>query len=272
MRSYLQTSSPSSVLSPLGEESSFPELRESTTKLANDGTELSDLPLHVAFQEKPSSIISPCATISPVEEDTSFLREVESNVNLVDGEDRLDEELDWLTSYAKPSSAISPVNEHAISPKVEASTIKLAVDEDQLKVEAVDVMCHAKPCSAISPFEDVALFTAVTNASTPVVEGNAVNLVPVEGKHDGEPDHVTCLKGQSSTLGTVVTDVPLQREKKNKKKTEKKSKKTNNTGLSQSGTKSDDEINTPFQRWLQNFTKFCKDQDEMEEKQMEPNR
>lgn len=285
------STSPSSAFSLLEEDSSLPELRESTAKQADDDTELSELPGHVAFQKKPSSTISPCAAISPVGEETSLPRELGSNVNLVDGEDSLDGELDCFTSQEKPSSAISPVRENAISPQEEVSTVKLVYDEDRLEEEADDVMCHAKPCPAISPFEEVALLSAkdgstlstlsdegeldqepehvtyhenpsstaravVTNASMSVVKGNAVKLVPVEDKHDGEPDHVTCLKGQSSTLGTVMTDAPLPQEKNNKKKTKKKSKKSN----------------TPFERWLQNFTKFCQDQNEIEEKQMEPNK
>ena len=241
--------SPSAAISPLGEDSSLPELSGSTAELDDDESELTKMPgQHVTYQEKTSSAISSCSTISLVEEGTSLPQEVGTNVKLVDGEERLGKELDCLTHQEKPSSTISSDEENTISPQEKGSKIKLVDVEGQLEKEADDAMCHAKPCLAISRVGE--------GASLSMEDGSALNIVPdVGGPHD-EPVFEMYDDNPCSTTSSVVTNtrgMPVVEE---------------NTDLSTSVVTKSDGINTPFQTFLQNFTNYCKEQNEIEKKQI----
>lgn len=268
------TMSSSSAISPVREDASLSEENRSSMKLGDVEDGLNEDPDRVTYQEKPCSGISPTPDAS-----------------LQGEEDSLDDEPDGVTTHEKSSAAISPYGEDAISPQEEGRAIKLADDEDHLDEAADGVMCHEKPCSAIYPAGD--------DANLAEKEGSIMNLINGEDGLDEKPGHVSCQENsfsttsaavlvdgedgelhnvtchakQSSTLETGVTDARLPREKK-KKKTKKKSKKNKETITTSDVTSSctlqnGATINLPFQTWIQNFTTYCKKQNEIEQKQTE---
>ena len=283
---------PSSTINPCSAVSSVRNdvgllAQECTTNLSNDENGISVLAGHVHFQEKSSS------TIDPIGEEARLLPNEADG--LVDEVDRLSEESNFLTSQEKPSSAITPVGEIAISPQEQGSAFKLIDDEDRLDEQENDDMYDEKPCSPISAGADFSTeqgstknlvneadeleecdhemchenpsltsSAIVTSACMSMVEGNVVRLACDEDKPAERPDHEACHREQFSTHGTE-TDIPTPRGKSKKKAKKNKTNINKKTTV----TSSDDKVDSRFQTWLQNFTTFCKTQNEVEEQQME---
>ena len=270
--SYQEKSSsiinPCSVVSSLRSDAGLLDLDECTTNLVNDENGLGALSGLVPFQEKSSLTIDPFKKEArlPLTEDEG----------LVDDVNRISEELTVLTSLEKPSFVISPVGEIPIPPQEEESGIKAVDEEDRLGEQENDVLCDdEKPCSPISAgavlsadegsttnlvneadgmcHENPSSTTSaiVTGASLSLVEGNGMKLAHDEGRSGGEPDD----EEQFSTCGTVAPDVPTP-QKRSKTEVNKKT----------TGSKPHVKVD---KTWLQNFTSFCKKQNEIEQNQTE---
>ena len=247
------------------------DLDECTANLVNVENGISVLSGHVPFQVKSS------LAIDPFEKEARLpLTKAEG---LVDEVKRLSEESNVLISLEKPSPVISPVGEIPIPPQEEGSEIKPVNEEDRLGEQENDVLFDdEKPCSPISTGavlsadersitnlvneadgmcrENPSSTTSaiVTSASMSLVEGNAMKPGHDEGKSGGEPDD----EEQFWTCGTVAPDVPTP-QKRSKTRINKK------TAATKSNVKVD-------KAWLQNFTSFCKKQNEIEQKQTETNK
>lgn len=267
------TINPCSAVSSVRNDAVLLDLDECTANLVSSENGIRVLSRHVPFQEKSSLIIDPFD-----KEARLPLTEAEGRgTRLVDEINRLSEEPNVLTYLEKPYSAISPVGEIAILPQEEGSVIKPVNEEDQLGEQESDVLCDdEKPCSPISTGAVLSTdegsttillneadrmhhenpsspTTAIaTSASMSLVEGNAMKLARDEDKSGGEPDDE-----EHSSYSTVAPDVPSP-QKRNKTKINKKT----------TTTKSHVKVN---KTWLQNFTTFCKKQNEIEKKQMETN-
>ena len=273
--SYQEKSSsainPCSAVSSVRNDAGLLDLDECTTNLVNDENGLSALSGRVPFQEKSSLTIDPFKKEArlPLTEDEGLVDEV----------NRISEEPNVLTSLEKPFSVISPVREIAIPPQEEESAIKPVNEEDRLGEQENDVLCDdEKPCSPISTgavlstdegsttnlvneadgmyHENPSSTTSAiaTSASLSLVQGKAVKLAHDEGKSGGEPDD----EEQFSSYCTVAPDIPTP-QKRSKTKINKRAT------ASKSHVKVD-------KTWLQNFTSFCKEQNEIEQKHTEINK
>lgn len=297
---------PCSVVSSEGNDTGLLELEECATSFVNDENGISVLAGPLPFQEKLSSTLNPCLADNLVGKNAGMweLEKCSTNIvnddngisvgeqaRLVDEVDRLSEKRNYLTSQEKSSSTIGPLGKIANSPEEQRTVV---VEDRRLDMQDNEDMCDERRCSPISTsavssakeekttnlvnrvdgFEESGhemshenpSFTSssiVTSASMSMVEGNVMKLGYDEDK-PGVEDHKTCHREQSSTCGTV-TDISAPRGK-----TKKKAKKIN-TNMNKRTTVSSSDVksNSPFQTWLQNFTTFCKTQNEVEEKQVE---
>lgn len=297
---------PCSVVNSEGNDAGLLELEECATSFVNDENGIGVLAGPVPFQEKLSSTPYPCLADSSVGKNAGMweLEKCSTNLvnddngisvgeeaRLVDEVDRLSDERNYLTSQEKSSSTVGPLRKIANSPEEQ----RTAIAEDRLDEQDNENMCDEKRCSpistsAVSSAEEEKTtnlinraerleesghemshenpsFTSssiVTSARMSMVEGNVMKLVCDEDKPGVEQDHETCHREQSSTCGTV-TDMSAPRGKM-----KKKAKKINtNMNKRTTVSTSDVEVNSPFQTWLQNFTTFCKTQNEVEQKQVE---
>lgn len=301
------TRNPCSVVNSEGNDAGLLELEECATSLVNDENGIGVQASPVPFQEKLSSTLYPCLADSSVGKNAGMweLEKCSTNLvnddngisvgeeaRLVDEVDRLSDERNCLTSQEKSSSTIGPLRKIANS----LDEQQTAVVEDRLDEQDND-MCDEKRCSPISSSavpsakeekttnlvnrvdgleesghemsHENPSFTSssiVTSASISMVEANMMKLAYDEDRPGVEQDHETYHREQSSTCGTV-TDISAPR---GNYKTKKKAKKIN-TNMNKRATvsSSDVKVNSPFQTWLQNFTTFCKTQNEVEQKQVE---
>ena len=236
------------------------EIEECTTNLVYDENGISVLAGRVPFQENPP--IDPFG-----KEARLLLTEAKGrNTKLADEVDSLGEEPNFLTSQEKPSSAISP-------PEVQGNAIRLVDDQDRHCEQENDDLSDEKPCSSIATgvvlSAEEGSSTNLVNeadgfdeadhkmyleesASMSLVEENVMQLARNEDKPDEKPDG----EEQFSTYDTVPTDAPSP-QKRSKTKISKKT----------TATKSDVKGDSPLQTWLQDFTKFCKKQNKVEQKQ-----